>query len=208
MKKKVLLLLGIMLLVVGTAYGTWAYFSDTAEQDMGIKLTLGNVVIESESDESWKYENSEQSWSQAKKSNNQNNQYENVSPGDSFSREFEFKNKGTLVSVVTFNDSNETLGTDKDKDLKDSFNYLVGPYTVQLKSTSEDSEKNDFKKNGIEIKPGKLITFNMKISVDENIDNSFNKKDTDVETENINKITLDLMNEKIKVTATQKGALQ
>lgn len=53
-RKKLPLLLGALLLISLVAYGTRAYFSDSATEQAGIKLELGNVKIESVST-GWEY---------------------------------------------------------------------------------------------------------------------------------------------------------
>ena len=117
-RKKLPLLLGALLIISVAAYGTRAYFSDSATQQADIKLELGNLEIESvvEPVKTWIYapvdnkaNNVLMGASDVKAgmsiSNAQALNITNVQPGDQFERTFTFKNVGTLEQKVTVNNT-------------------------------------------------------------------------------------------------------
>lgn len=97
MKKKLLGMLLAGTLMVG-AVGSYAWFSDRAEVDSGIKLTMGTLDVDvKEHTDGWQIvdETSEIINKNATK------HFKNVRPGDSFQREFVISNSGTLKQKVS-----------------------------------------------------------------------------------------------------------
>lgn len=97
MKKKVVGMLLAGTLMVG-AVGSYAWFSDKAEVDSGIKLTMGTLDVDvKEISDGWNIVD-ETSEIINKKSTKH---FKNVRPGDSFQREFVIANSGTLKQKVS-----------------------------------------------------------------------------------------------------------
>ncbi|MGU8280011.1 TasA family protein [Clostridium perfringens] len=97
MKKKLLGMLLAGTLMVG-AVGSYAWFSDKAEVDLGIKLTMGTLDVDvKEISDGWNIVD-ETSEIINKKSTKH---FKNVRPGDSFQREFVIANSGTLKQKVS-----------------------------------------------------------------------------------------------------------
>lgn len=97
MKKKLLGMLLAGTLIVG-AVGSYAWFSDKAEVDSGIKLTMGTLDVDvKEISDGWDIVD-ETSEIINKKSTKH---FKNVRPGDSFQREFVIANSGTLKQKVS-----------------------------------------------------------------------------------------------------------
>ncbi len=97
MKKKLLGMLLAGTLMVG-AVGSYAWFSDKAEVDSGIKLTMGTLDVDvKEISDGWDIVD-ETSEIINKKSTKH---FKNVRPGDSFQREFVIANSGTLKQKVS-----------------------------------------------------------------------------------------------------------
>ncbi|WP_416187941.1 TasA family protein [Clostridium perfringens] len=97
MKKKLLGMLLAGTLMVG-AVGSYAWFSDKAEVDSGIKLTMGTLDVDvKEISDGWEIVD-ETSEIINKKSTKH---FKNVRPGDSFQREFVIANSGTLKQKVS-----------------------------------------------------------------------------------------------------------
>lgn len=110
-KKFYPLIVGLVLLISVAAYGTRAFFSDSTKEDAGIELTLGDVEITPKGKE-WKYITNTETKNTVLKNNGDTNfdpsnmgtniEITDARPGDSFSKEFEFENTGSLVQSVTF----------------------------------------------------------------------------------------------------------
>ena len=97
MKKKLLGMLLAGTLMVG-AVGSYAWCSDKAEVDSGIKLTMGTLDVDvKEISDGWNIVD-ETSEIINKKSTKH---FKNVRPGDSFQREFVIANSGTLKQKVS-----------------------------------------------------------------------------------------------------------
>ena len=97
MKKKLLGMLLAGTLMVG-AVVSYAWFSDKAEVDSGIKLTMGTLDVDvKEISDGWNIVD-ETSEIINKKSTKH---FKNVRPGDSFQREFVIANSGTLKQKVS-----------------------------------------------------------------------------------------------------------
>ena len=97
MKKKLLGMLLAGTLMVG-AVGSYAWFSDKAEVDSGIKLTMGTLDVDvKEISDGWNIVD-ETSEIINKKSTKH---FKNVRPGDSVQRDFVIANSGTLKQKVS-----------------------------------------------------------------------------------------------------------
>lgn len=168
MKKKLSLLLGVMLLMVGTAYGTWATFKDEEEKNVGINLKLGNLQIESKSSD-WFYNGT--------KKETTDTQFLNVSPGDVFTKEYKVTNIGSLPAHVMLKEDTETEKPEG------------SAYDITIESTELNSVSS-----GILLQPNGLATFNLKISVPENLENEYNQTE---KVKNPNMIALDYMEKTI-----------
>jgi len=170
-RKKLPLLLGALLIISVAAYGTRAYFSDSATQQADIKLELGNLDIESV-DSLWKYTpengkvNSALLTGTTSVTNNMTVTTENaknitnVQPGDKFERIFEFKNVGSLEQNVTVKN---TVSSNTDS----IFNVNFEPIEAA----------SGLSTNGI-IKKDESVKYKMTISVntDDSFDAAYNKK--------------------------------
>ena len=97
MKKKLLGMLLAGTLMVG-AVGSYAWFSDKAEVDSGIKLTMGTLDVDVKEISDGLNIVDETSEIINKKSTKH---FKNVRPGDSFQREFVIANSGTLKQKVS-----------------------------------------------------------------------------------------------------------
>lgn len=113
-KKYFPLITGLVILLSVAAYGTRAYFTDSAEEQVGINLTLGTVSVSSQSEE-WQYVpnngvNSDiEGISESEPSKDGTIEY--ARPGDAFTKVFTFTNKGTLEQILTFDSNgNDSVG--------------------------------------------------------------------------------------------------
>lgn len=175
MKKKLSLLLGVILLMVGTAYGTWATFKDEKENDVGINLKLGNLQIKSESSY-WFYNGTQKE--------DKDTKFLNVSPGDEFTKEYKVTNIGSLPAHVMLKEDTET---EKPKG---------SAYDITIESTESNSISS-----GILLQPDGSATFNLKISVPENLENDYNQAEG---VNNPDMIALDYMKKTIIFEAELK----
>ena len=167
--KKLPILLGTLLIISVAAYGTRAYFSDSASQQADIKLELGNIDINSV-EKDWFYTPERGiansvlmgkttgvvSGMEITKEEAQN--ITNVQPGDQFTRIFTFENVGTLEQNVTVNNV-------VNNDVKSIFNATF----IRV-----DNDGKDLLEQGttVTLKPNEFVNYKMVISV--KTDNSFN----------------------------------
>lgn len=192
-KKQLPLLLLALLFITTAAYGTRAYFTDTAKQDAGIKLTLGNLKIKADS-VTWKYTTSEE------KKNTKINIGEvdgttiknpetikNVQPGDQFTGTFTFQNSGSLDQVVTAETALEKLNNG-------IITFEVSDSLVVSDSNGDTVQTAD----SVTVSPNELIT----ITVVANVGNT--DKDNDYnEVELSDKYAVNAIKELITVNAVQ-----
>lgn len=117
-----LLLLALLMISVG-AYGTRAYFSDSAEQNGDIKLVLGELSVSFDAKE-WKYTGDSEDIKIVghKDKITQGTTVENVKPGDRFTREITLRNDGDLNQKVVVTNLFDT--SDTRYDLSIESNYL------------------------------------------------------------------------------------
>lgn len=167
--KKLPILLGTLLIISVAAYGTRAFFSDSASQQADIKLELGNIDIKSV-EKAWFYTPEREiansvlmgkttgvvSGMEITKEEAQN--ITNVQPGDQFTRIFTFENVGTLEQNVTVNNV-------VNNDVKSIFNATF----IRV-----DNDGKDLLEQGttVTLKPNEFVNYKMVISV--KTDNSFN----------------------------------
>lgn len=209
MKKYYPLFVGLVLLLSVAIYGTRAFFSDSTKEQAGIKLTLGTVDIQSDSTK-WTYNNNGSYDHQLKGENNvpidttslsKKENITNVKPGDSFSREFTFTNKSTLISMVN-------LVPTIPKEIDANSPYVVSWEVLEYKEGQSanvehpydsitDSEGTIWYK----LYGGEEAKVKLTVSVKENITNGdindFNSAITS------NKATLDLLDNYIEVKIRQ-----
>lgn len=208
-KKKVLplLLAGVLLLSAG-AYGTRAYFTDSADQEVGIKLTLGDLEIKSENTVVWNYTPETGTGLDQYDINDKlavndgtsttimafeagksvyplatNITVSNVRPGDAFERTFEFTNSGSLTQKIAINDSELLAMAD-------------APYTVTIGGVSESANIL----NGFVLLPGKSVTYTVRIAV-----SGLGTADT-YNTKAVNDYVVDYLDEFLVISATQPNA--
>ncbi|WP_313468284.1 hypothetical protein [Carnobacterium sp.] len=195
-RNKLPLLLGILLLISAAAYGTRAYFTDSATEQAGIKLELGNVKIENKST-AWTY--NEQGQAKFETQDEGKVLYTNVSGGDSFTKHFIFKNTGSLVSkikleqdIVKEENANPLVSEDK------VYSYDEGPYTIKI--TSDKMNFIDLI-NGAKLESGETLDIQMEISLNPDLNNEkYNRSDKDGG--NLDGIALDLLENKVTVELT------
>lgn len=90
----------LALLFIGMAtYGTYAYFTDSTSVNGNIKLTTGTVSLE-QSKEKWKYNKNGNTAIDQQESELA---FNNVQPGDSFTKIVTVQYKGSLDGTVTVN---------------------------------------------------------------------------------------------------------
>ncbi|MDE1548350.1 hypothetical protein [Jeotgalibaca caeni] len=170
-----LLLLALLMISVG-AYGTRAYFSDSAVEKADIKLVLGDLDIESTSDKVWTYSGVNKTIGTNGKTFDEtaSKEIKYVQPGDVFKREFTFENTGTLHQIVSTKNTIKKLGDEL--------------FTVNLTGELVDHKS-------IELAPLTSTTVTVELIVN-NLENEYNtKQDTDG--------IIDLLGESIAVDAVQ-----
>lgn len=200
-RNKLPLLLGILLLISAAAYGTRAYFTDSATEQANIKLNLGTLSIKSNS-ENWNYNNADKDQVSAVKDGNS---YSNVSSGDTFTKHFSFKNEGSLNAYVKITQNLIQLSDKKDieQKLKDkiyaykdtTFTYLKEPYKIEIKFADPDDYKYFVENKTLVLSKDQTFAFDATISLD---DKNYNKDDLS------GKELLDLMETSIMLEATDK----
>lgn len=198
-RNKLPLLLGILLLISAAAYGTRAYFTDSATEQAGIELKLGNVAVKSESRD-WKYNGKGEAKVQktTDSSGNKKVSYTNVSSEDSFTKKFIFKNTGSLSATIMLDQQSIVSnfnGTNGGK----VYVYQEGPYDIKI--TSENVSFEDFIK-GIDLKPNKQLNFEMEISLASDLDNK-KYNDNGKNNDTLGQVALDLLEKSVTVKASE-----
>ncbi|WP_034549616.1 TasA family protein [Carnobacterium funditum] len=179
MKKKLSLLLGVILLMAGTAYGTWALFGDTKEANVGIDLKLGNLEITSIENE-WVYSSST---AEGNKENSKQINLNNISPGDTFTKKYKVENTGSLPTTIKVSNNNE-------------YSPEKSAYKIAIESISDN-----FDSNGTKLFKDATTEFKMVVKVPEDLGNEYNI--TGKEKENEDGAILKYMEKNIVVEATQ-----
>lgn len=179
-KKYFPLVVGCIILLSVVAYGTRAWFTDSASEEAGIELTLGNVEITSEAD-SWKYEPenteynkqlivSDKTLDAQESSLGETVKIKNARPGDSFSKVFTFKNIGSLASKVAIN--------------HDMTSDIPAPFSATFEVTEISKTLSNYKgetvpetvspDNGVILKGNEEAKIELVLTVDTNTENEFN----------------------------------
>lgn len=199
--KKLPILLGTLLIISVAAYGTRAYFSDSAKQQANIVLELGNVDISTDKTSDWDYEplkdikgldNAnyyndrliQETKVNDKKLDADNKEFtfRNVRPGDSFKRDYTIKNNGSLDAKIDVVLSNSNIN------IEDGV-YSDDPFTVTVSGLDETSV----------LEAGEEEIYTVTITVKETIGDKFNAK-------NPNEIVADYLSRNVTVKAIQENS--
>ncbi|AGY82835.1 TasA family protein [Carnobacterium inhibens] len=204
-RKKLPLLLGALLIISVAAYGTRAYFSDSAQMQGNIELELGDVKITSTAD-AWKPAPMDGSTNTDKEANvNLNSsvindgkltgiEYTNVRPGDSFTREYTITNNGSLDVNVNLNPSPDFTGSDVEV-ISENNVYRDGPFTFTI-------EGLDLKAPILFNKDNNSKKITVVITVDpETVGNEYNKKS--ISYQGYNEMAKKYLGNIVEVTAVQ-----
>ncbi|EDP67425.1 hypothetical protein CAT7_01260 [Carnobacterium sp. AT7] len=176
--KKLPILLGTLLIISVAAYGTRAFFSNSADIQGDIQLSLGDVKISTENTTDWKYEpiatttskldvndklgaNVASDGSIADAGN-----ITNVRPGDSFTKTYIIENTGSLDTKVNLKLANIPVPLSS---VKNDVNYSDGPFTIKIHDLEENFNLEG-KKDGIVDKKEFTVT----ITVDPTVADSYN----------------------------------
>lgn len=207
-RKKLPLLLGALLIISVAAYGTRAYFSDSASLQGDIQLSLGDVNISTDSTKSWKYEPIAITETDLDKNDNLGATVEsdgsiedatniiNVRPGDSFTRTYIIENTGSLDVDVNLESANTPIPLTLIENVN---NQPDGPFTINIK----DLEGNfvlEGKKDGKVDKKEFTITITVDPTV---VGNSYNLSHNDYLPGN--KTTVNYLENTISVNAEQRN---
>ena len=199
-RKKLPLLLGALLIISVAAYGTRAYFSDSAQMQGDIQLSLGDVDISTDGTTSWIYKPLQLTGTDLDKNDSLGATVDsdgsiknaenitNVRPGDSFIRTYSIKNNGSLDAKVKLT-SKETLGqlsNYNDKVLPDD-----GAFTTTITGLEDE----------FSLKSDEFKTFNVTITVKTTVDDSFNTGSTKFEIGN--KTAVNYLKKAIDINAEQ-----
>ncbi|WP_028274511.1 SipW-dependent-type signal peptide-containing protein [Atopococcus tabaci] len=191
-RNKLPLILAALLTLALVAYGTFAYFTDNAQQKAGLKLTLGSVQVEgSKADWIQTSNNTEVEENQTVNSNN--TEFRKVLPGDEFTNTFTFTNDGDNKVKIT--------------ELTDNLTKDVGPFNVTVNeprrvvSDGDPSDSSEIKVNDT-LEPGEKFAYKVTVSVKTNLTSGqeINYYNNPANTEDR---ILDLLEDTISVTVEQ-----
>lgn len=206
--KKLPLLLGTLLIISVAAYGTRAYFSDSAKQQANIVLELGNVEISTEDSEWVPTSNGDDLIVSGKDEKTKNYSFENVKPGDFFTRQYTIENTGSLDTNVTLEYSGKMNPTTNPLNLDlVNQNQINGEHLI--KGTPFIITIKDFKNNLVlkaNAGANSKTTYTVVIKVDENANADFNINATAKEkagNQNLDLVVSDFLKENLKITANQ-----
>ncbi|WP_407370929.1 TasA family protein [Carnobacterium sp.] len=196
--KKLPLLLGTLLIISVAAYGTRAYFSDSAKQQGNIELSLGTVDISTDNTTMWEYKplTTGDNLDVTKAKNDKlvevkqedNVKYTNVRPGDSFVRTYSIKNTGSLDVKVNLSSANIPVQLST---VEKNGEFTDGPFKITIKGLEEN----------FLLAPDVEKTYTVAITVDPLIGNEFNATALDQA-----KFTKDYLKEAITVKAVQTNS--
>lgn len=205
-RKKLPLLLGALLIISVAAYGTRAYFSDSAKQQANIELELGDVDISTVNTEDWEYtplttgsglDSTKVTNDRllTKKSSDKSltdpTKYSNVRPGDSFTREYSIKNTGSLDVKVKIDKENTTLlPTSEDS-----------PVIVEIEGLDDTTILNT-------TSPTNEQTYTVKITVNPLLSDNYNKGNEDFKQDSFDKLALDYITKTLNFEAIQTNGVQ
>lgn len=197
-RKKLPLLLGALLIISVAAYGTRAYFSDSAQMQANIVLELGNVKVTADGGSWVSTASGENELVDNGKDDNGNHLFKNVKPGDFFKRTYTIENKGSLKSNIK---------------LKYKGNYMKSQEGValeslpgQLKSTPHRIPDTPFivTINGLQteytLEPSQQVNYDVIISVDKDAGKSFNNTNGTVD---VTELANTFLNETLVIEANQ-----
>ncbi|MER2002350.1 MAG: hypothetical protein ABS862_06980 [Carnobacterium inhibens] len=199
-RKKLPLLLGALLIISVAAYGTRAYFSDSAQMQGNIQLSLGDVDISTDGTTSWIYKplqvtgtslDKNDSLGATVESDGSIKNAENITsvrPGDSFTRTYSIKNNGSLDVKVKLT-SKEALGqlsNYSDKVLPDD-----GAFTTTITGLKDE----------FPLKSKESKTFDVTITVKTTVGDSFNTGSNKYEIGN--KTAVNYLEKAININAEQ-----
>lgn len=181
-RKKYSLLLVALLLIGVATYGTYAYFTDSKSVDSGLTLKNGTVTLEEFSNNDWTYKGNTKggSYTQELEYKNPNIQttegtsFENVLPGDTFTKQITITYTGTAKADITFKTNVEELNG--------------------LEYTFKVNNQNINTQNTLVVNSGNMLTFDLTVSVPYGDEN-----DTRIQSSDF----LSNISDLITVTATQ-----
>ncbi|MEK4947740.1 hypothetical protein [Carnobacterium sp. FSL W8-0810] len=209
-RKKLPLLLGALLIISVAAYGTRAYFSDSAKQQANIELELGDVEISTDKTKEWKYTPLEtginldateaKNKKLGKSKQDANVVYTNVRPGDSFTREYVIENTGSLDVKVGLEYSGQLVQSPLPIKLEGA---EINVSNIKVEDTPFLISISGLQTN-FTLKPKGTEKYTVTITVDEQANNDFNinnKKSADLD-----KFTSDFLEETLSIKAVQTNA--
>lgn len=177
-KRKFLLLLLALLLICLGAYGTQAYFTDSAQVNSEINLSIGNIKLKVD-EEDWVYTPLHTGTS----AENQKREVTagpsltatNLRPGDAFTKTFTIHNESSLDAVFDLKTAEGFLG-EKNQ----------GLYIISLKQIEKENEKKSGKEEGLENNSEILLEphshpqqYELKVVVNPEAENEFNTEHQD-----------------------------
>lgn len=197
--KKLPLLLGTLLIVSVAAYGTRAYFSDSATQQGDIQLSLGTVDISTDKTSEWQYtplttgdnldENNVKNEKLGESMTDKGKIYTNVRPGDSFVRTYSIQNTGTLDVKVELSSANIPVAL---SGIGNNSVHPDGPFNITVNGL----------KDKFTLAPEQELTYTVTITVDPKVNNTFNA----AQQLNQNTITKNYLEQAITIKAVQMNA--
>lgn len=125
-----------------------------------------------------------------------------MSSGDSFTKDFIFENTGSLEAKISLNKQDIVKSEDPNKldSNGEVYKYTEGPYDIIV--TSKNGKFSDFG-TGINIKSGKTVDFEMKISLNPSLDNKYNDNGNDEEEKVLDQVVFDLLEKQVSVELTE-----
>lgn len=199
--KKLPILLGTLLIISVAAYGTRAYFSDSATVQGDIALELGTVDIETVYAQGWTpvavAGTSVTAEVNNKLGKDESNQvFKNVRPGDAFTKVYTLNNKGTLdvkVNTSTYTTDFPSAG------LQD------GPFTITLQEVTANGTKALEKTYNLSQNDSKKFLATIKVDPDK-VGDTYNKGNLNYKALNPDKTAVDYFSKQFSVTAVQTNA--
>lgn len=152
-RKKYSLLLVALLLIGVATYGTYAYFTDSKSVESGLTLNNGTVTLGEFSDKVWSYKGNtkDTNYTEELKYKNPNistatgTSFENVLPGDTFTKTITITYTGTAKADIIFKTNVEELNG--------------------LEYTFKVNNQNINTQNTLVVNSGDALTFDLTVSV-------------------------------------------
>ena len=143
-KKIASLVLSAAILIGAAGFGAYSWFKSTATLDPNLIIQTGTLAITPQGESDWEVQsvtNNNEDLKTEVTDVNVSNNFENVRPGDSFTKIVTFKNTGTLKERVKF-EINKEIINDKYK----------GLFDVKVTNTGDGEIPKEvvLKKNGIQ----------------------------------------------------------